>query len=560
VSVRPPADLRGLADAWLAGIGTRDADRSEAIADWAQRLDLVAARRSTPAEAPLLVVLLGPTGAGKSTLFNAALGRPLSAPGVVRPATRRPVAAGTPSDLASLRDDPVLADEALALEAVPLDALPAALVGHVLVDTPDFDSIERENRRRAEALLRRADRIVLVLTPEKYGDRSIWELVDRHLALGSFAGAVLNKDEGGGALADCSGLLARRGLGSPLVVPRRARTEDPTSFEPGLRHALLGLCASDEPRGAVHAARLFAAVTWERRLRDEAIVPFAAELDRARAALRRGLDDLRRGLPDRIRRELALELDGTVRREFERRFLEEIRRIDVLREPRRWLLAPFTVVRSWLGGREDERAALERTSLWLTDLFEQRFERFTLDLHERVRGLVEAAQQGAARAHPWPRFENPSREASRALLVRAFERLEAQVASESDRIAAGLPTRARVGFYGSQAFFHALTLLAFVKTGGLLSLGEIATQGLLSPFLAGLLGRFVSSSEAAQVEARLGDSFAEAMLEAVVPPLDALEAELEASERALPGEATLQALARAFDAADRTRLAPHGWP
>ena len=48
--------------------------------------------------------------------------------------------------------------------------------------------------------------------------------------------------------------------------------------------------------------------------------------------------------------------------------------------------------------------------------------------------------------------------------------------------------KARVGFYGSQVFFHALTLLAFVKTGGLLSLGEIATQGLLSPFLASLLG------------------------------------------------------------------------
>jgi len=555
MSASAPAELRGLADACLAGIGARDEARSAAIADWARRLDLVGARRGAGPDAPLLAVLLGPTGAGKSTLFNAALGRPLSAPGVVRPATRRPVAAGAAGDLAVLRGDPVLADEALAIEWVTLDALPAALAGHVLVDTPDFDSIEHENRRRAEALLRRADRIVLVLTPEKYGDRSIWEMVDRHLALGSFAGAVLNKAEGSGALADCSALLARRSLAPPLVVSRRPGTEDPASFDPGLRDALLALCTSGEARDAVRAARLSAAVAWERRLRDEAIAPFAAELDRGRSALRRGVEDLRRELPGRIRRELALELDGAVRREFERRFLEEIRRIDVLREPRRWLLAPFTAVRSWLGGHEDERAAVERTSLWLTDLFEQRFERFTLDLHERVRGLVEAAEQGAARAHPWPRFENPSRDASRALLVRAFERLEAEVARESDRIAEGLPTKARVGFYGSQVFFHALTLLAFVKTGGLLSLGEIATQGLLSPFLASLLGRFVSSSEAAQVESRLGECFAESMREALVPPLDALEAEVDASERSLPGEATLQALARAFDARGETRLA-----
>jgi hypothetical protein len=166
-----------------------------------------------------------------------------------------------------------------------------------------------------------------------------------------------------------------------------------------------------------------------------------------------------------------------------------------------------------------------------------------------VRALVVAAEQGAARAHAWPRVENPTREECRRALAGAFERLEAEVARESDRIAEGLPVRARVGFYGSQVFFHALTLLAFVKTGGLLSLGEIAAQGLLSPVLAGLLGRFVSSSEAAQVEARLGGCFAESMQDALRPPLDALEAELEASERALPGSGTFEALARAFDAA-----------
>lgn len=549
MSVPGATDLQGLAGRWCDGIGARDPARRTSLGAWAQRLELVAARRESGEETPLVVVLLGPTGAGKSTLFNAVLGVALSAPGVVRPATRRPIAAGAARDVATLRGDPLLGAAALDLEWVPREALPLALARHVLVDTPDFDSIERENRRRAEALLRRADRIVLVLTPEKYGDRSIWELVDRHLALGSFAGAVLNKAEGSGALADCSALLARRGLAPPLVVPRRAGTDDPASFEPRLRDDLIALCASPEPARAVAEARLAAALAWERRLRDEVAAPFASELDRARAALRRGVEDLRRELPGRIHRELALELDGAVRREFERRFLAEVRRIDVLREPRRWLLAPFTAMRGLLLGRAEEREAVERTSLWLTDLFEQRFERFAIDLHDRVRALVDAAEQGAARAHAWPRVENPTREECRRALAGAFERLEAEVARESDRIAEGLPVRARVGFYGSQVFFHALTLLAFVKTGGLLSLGEIAAQGLLSPVLAGLLGRFVSSSEAAQVEARLGGCFAESMQDALRPPLDALEAELEASERALPGSGTFEALARAFDAA-----------
>lgn len=552
-----PGALRGLAERWLESIGPRDCARAEAIGDWARRLELVDARRGLAATTPLLCVVLGPTGAGKSTLFNAVLGRPLSPPGVVRPATRHPVAAGSPEALSALRGDVVLAEPGLAIEWVALEAPPPAVAARVLVDTPDFDSIEHANRRRAETLLRRADRLLLVLTPEKYGDRSIWELVDRHLALGSFAGAVLNKAEGAGPLSDVAALLARRGLPAPLVVARRRGTEDPASFDAQTRAALAALFAGSDVPAAVHDARLAAALAWEKRARDEVATPFAAELDRARAALRRGVADLRAGLPDRIRRDLALELDGAVRRELEGRFLEEVRRIDVLREPRRWMLAPFTAVRAWLGGRGDERAAVRRTSLWLTDLFEQRFERFSLDLHERVRALVDAAEQSAARAHPWPRFESPSRDEVRAHLARAFERLETEVARESDRIAEGLPMQARVGFYGSQVFFHALTLLAFVKTGGLLSLGEITTQGLLSPFLASLLGRFVSSSEAEKVEQRLAECFAESMREALAPPLDTLEAAIDASERALPGEAMLRALARAFDAGNAgRRVAP----
>ncbi|MFL6116933.1 MAG: GTPase, partial [Catenulispora sp.] len=51
-------------------------------------------------EAPLLVALAGPTGVGKSTLFNALVGAPLSATGPLRPTTRTPVLACHPEDMA----------------------------------------------------------------------------------------------------------------------------------------------------------------------------------------------------------------------------------------------------------------------------------------------------------------------------------------------------------------------------------------------------------------------------------------------------------------------------
>ena len=53
---------------------------------------------------PLLVLLLGPTGAGKSTLFNTIAGRAASPTGVLRPTTRIAVVLANPDDAAALRE------------------------------------------------------------------------------------------------------------------------------------------------------------------------------------------------------------------------------------------------------------------------------------------------------------------------------------------------------------------------------------------------------------------------------------------------------------------------
>src|SRR5215218_7626143 len=59
--------------------------------------------RARSLDAPLLVLLLGPTGAGKSSLFNALVGRRLSRTGVLRPTTRELVALVRPEDRDALR-------------------------------------------------------------------------------------------------------------------------------------------------------------------------------------------------------------------------------------------------------------------------------------------------------------------------------------------------------------------------------------------------------------------------------------------------------------------------
>ena len=59
-------------------------------------------------DAPVLAVVGGSTGAGKSTLVNSLVGEMVSRPGVLRPTTRSPVLVHHPDDARWFADDRVL--------------------------------------------------------------------------------------------------------------------------------------------------------------------------------------------------------------------------------------------------------------------------------------------------------------------------------------------------------------------------------------------------------------------------------------------------------------------
>ena len=96
-------------------------------------------------DAPLLMVVGGSTGAGKSTLVNSLIGVEVTTAGVLRPTTRAPVLVCHPEDVRWFEDDRVLpglprmtggrADPG-GLELVPTEALPPGLA---LLDAPDID-------------------------------------------------------------------------------------------------------------------------------------------------------------------------------------------------------------------------------------------------------------------------------------------------------------------------------------------------------------------------------------------------------------------------------------
>src|SRR5262245_52292560 len=63
------------------------------------RIDDYLVPRISQRDAALLVIVGGPTGAGKSTLVNSLVRAPVSRAGVIRPTTRAPVLVCHPNDM-----------------------------------------------------------------------------------------------------------------------------------------------------------------------------------------------------------------------------------------------------------------------------------------------------------------------------------------------------------------------------------------------------------------------------------------------------------------------------
>src|SRR5215207_7828441 len=137
-----PVDLRALVGRLEAIAARRLASRPRsepAIGRARQLADHVRGHvrvRAASLDAPLLVLLVGPTGAGKSTIFNTLAGRAASQTGVLRPTTRVAVVLAHPSDRDVLTQGSLAGVHQDQLRFVVDDTLEPGLA---LVDAPDID-------------------------------------------------------------------------------------------------------------------------------------------------------------------------------------------------------------------------------------------------------------------------------------------------------------------------------------------------------------------------------------------------------------------------------------
>jgi len=188
-------------------------------------------------DAPLLAVVGGSTGAGKSTLVNSIVGERVTESGVLRPTTRSPVLVHHPDDAEWFQPDRILpdllrttqnGDNAYALRLASTSRIPKGLA---ILDAPDVDSIDKGNRDLATQLLAAADLWLFVTSAARYADQVPWDYL-RHAAERSTSVAVVLDRTSDDALVEVRGHLARmmtsRGLSdSPLfTVPESGLDAD----------------------------------------------------------------------------------------------------------------------------------------------------------------------------------------------------------------------------------------------------------------------------------------------------------------------------------------------
>lgn len=475
--------LRGLCER-LARLPASPAidERIFARRELERRLRALERRLREGPDAPLGVAVFGPTGAGKSKLFNSLLGREASPSGYRRPFTRRSVRA----------------------EAWP---------GCWLIDSTDFDSVEAENREEAEAVFEDADAFVFVAEAQKYADRATWEYLRRIYERGGPLALVLNK-----VTSDAEGKDFARRLEAAFGAAARAAEllaipelpiDDRTLLPPGdlaVRAVL----------GAVR--RLFDDVPARRALRARRLArDFEAalgiwEAGRAKlAAYAEGLDRLSERLDVRFRSALAdlesrlrTDLDPGLKAELYARLLERMEKIDVLRYPRKLLALPFLGLRKlagrWLPPRRRSPArgaggprpgSFEGLEFIALRASEESVEDFASEA--RCPRLLDAGGTTGLRPPP---------EDLRALSADREARFRAWLEREALATASQLTAEHKLKFILSQVLYNAMIIGVQIHTAGGFTLAEALTDAVVSPLVAKAAGIAVSSDAVARFAAR----------------------------------------------------------
>ena len=462
----------------------RAAEQQRAVTEITRQLDDYVLPRLATIDAPLLAVVGGSTGAGKSTLVNSLVGRRVTIPGVIRPTTRAPVLVHHSSDARWFVDDRILPglarstgsrDDARSLQLVTDDSIPPGLA---ILDAPDIDSVVSENRALAAQLLAAADLWLFVTSAARYADQVPWDFLHAAAERSAAVAVVLDRvpPRAMGEVPPHLGqMMSERGLaGSPLfAVPE-------TSVD---AEGLLPVAAIQPIRGWL------AALAADQSSRIQVV---QRTLDGAIGALVTRTPDLATAVDDQVE---ALE---RLRAEVDHSYAEAVRTVQV--QTTDGTLLRGEVLARWheFVGTGEFFRALEQKISWLRDRVVSTFKGQPPEV-DNLKVAVESGLESLVREEGDAAAERAeaswrANAAGRALLDRSREDLT-RASPEFDRAVErairdwqgavldlvadegmGKRSRARFLAFGVNGIGVALMIVVFAHTGGLVG-AEVGVAG-----------------------------------------------------------------------------------
>ncbi len=471
----------------------------DAAAGAVHQIDDYIRPRLADLDAPLLAVVGGSTGSGKSTIVNALIGTPTSRAGVIRPTTRQPILVHAPVDAGWFASDRILPGLARVRGRITSPGTPASAAGDApaasrinelmllgietvppflaLVDAPDIDSVADENRALAAQLLAAADLWLFVTTANRYADAVPWRLLDGAAARSITVGVVLNRVPPGAAdevLPDLRTMLNARGLISAPVFVIEEQPLDELGMLPAAAVAAprdwLESIAGDRAERARIAARTLSGAVADLDLRVGAIAQARQhELDwvASTAAATRSAYDSAVDAVEEATRDGAL-----LRGEVLARWQDFVGTSDFFRKVETWFSRARDAATAWVTGRPQPIIEVETQ-------IEHGLHAVIVDQAGRASaaswgGLQRsAAGRTIAESHPQLRSESTEFGAAAASMIRDWQGALMRLIQEN---AGSKRVQARLLSLGLNVVTVALMIVVFASTGGLTG-GELAIAG-----------------------------------------------------------------------------------
>ncbi|MGB6067287.1 MAG: GTPase [Desulfomonilaceae bacterium] len=195
-------------------------------------LDALSWKSALDSSFPPIICLVGGTGTGKSTVFNSLAGHKISEVGTRRPSTLKAVILVSQAFAAQFESAPLVQRSGESCAIVFPHQHPE-LMDLVLVDTPDFDSVELSNRTISDGFFTISDILVFITSQEKYADLTGQDMQTLAHQWGKATVFVMNKVVSDTAYNDFKRLLSGAGYkNDPIRIERLGTSPD---LIPGLR-------------------------------------------------------------------------------------------------------------------------------------------------------------------------------------------------------------------------------------------------------------------------------------------------------------------------------------